>query len=73
MMQILQKVRIRENFKAILEFRALRDQMLQKHLTLGPKMPNTPVQIHKMKSFRYANHLFCKRYRKMLRRVGFSL
>ena len=49
------------NFKAILEFRALGDQMLQKHLTLGPKMPNTPVQIHKMKSFRYANHSFCKR------------
>ena len=49
------------NFKAILEFRALGDQMLQKYLTLGPKMPNKPVQIHKMKSFRYANHSFCKR------------
>ena len=49
------------NLKAILEFRALGDQMLQKHLILGPKMPNTPVQIHKMKSFRYANHSFCKR------------
>ena len=49
------------NLKAILEFRALGDQMLQKHLTLDLKMPNTPVQIHKMKSFRYANHSFCKR------------
>ena len=37
------------NFKAILEYRALGDQLLHKHLALGPKIHNTLVQTLKMK------------------------
>ena len=49
------------NYKALLDFRALGDQLLQKHLKVGAKMLNIPVQTLKMKSFQYANHWFWKR------------
>ena len=51
----------KENFKTLLELRAIGDQLLQKHLMVGAKMLNIRAQTCKMKLFQYANHLFCKR------------